>query len=151
VPPTDLPAALADRPLGAGDGAPTLRDLLGLVGTGAVRPIDTLEHLKALAPLEARFGWGHLGHPSLDGRPVWAVGRIGKRWSWRERSDLLTTPALEQIVQVSANFALPRREGWTVVRRPHPAVAALRRDDVAGEDWARGFELLTMRLRRAGL
>lgn len=144
-----MPARLTSRPLYRG--GPSLDELLARYGTDEVLPVGSLQQVLALSPIERRFGWGHLGHPSIDGRPVWAVGQFGERWIWLERPELLHAPALRQLIQVGANLACPQREGWVLVERPHASVAALRRDSVEGEEWEAGWELLIRRLRRAAL
>ena len=62
------------------EGDLTLEDFLGLLGTDKVRTVTNLASLNALESLEARFGFGHLTHPALEGEPIFGVGRVGKTW-----------------------------------------------------------------------
>ncbi len=148
--PVGAPDGLRHVPLVTTDeGDLTLEGFLALQGTEERRQVAQLDALLALDRLEARFGYGHLTHPTLEGMPLFGAGRLAGRWIWLEDSSQWNQEALTQIVWVGATFS-PRREDarWRHVAQPAPELVSAVRADVEPQDWQGGWQVLFEELQR---
>ncbi|MEN0061891.1 MAG: hypothetical protein AAGA48_07040 [Myxococcota bacterium] len=148
--PVGWPDGLRHVPLVATDDADlTLEGFLDLLGTPEARTVPQLEILVSLDRLEARFGYGHLTHPALEGLPLFGAGRIAGRWIWLEDRSQWSQEAITQIVWVGATFS-PRRQDarWQLETQPAPELVGATRVDVDPVDWDGGWQVLFKELQR---
>jgi len=146
--PKDWPDALRHVPLADTEQGPlTLQAFLALQGTDEVWQLRRASDIPVVEALEARFGMGHLTHPSLEGRPLFGVGYIGRRWVWLDGAPMWKLSAIEQLCFVGSTLS-PRThdERWVEVERPAPELVAARRADVEPVDMEEGWRLLRSRL-----
>jgi hypothetical protein len=151
--PLGWPLTLRAAPLcPTASGAPlTLASIEELLGSPRSVQLLDLSDLLALDPLERRLGYGHLTHPELEVRPLFGAGRFGQRWVWIERADFWGSPALEQVVWVSATFApRDRDQQFTGGIRPYPELVGASKGpvDEGHESWVEGFRALFAGLQR---
>jgi hypothetical protein len=146
--PVSWPDALRHVPLVHGpDGSLSLQGFLDLLGTDATFRVDDADSLRALEPLEARFGMGHLVHDSLRDKPLYGVARIGQRWVWLDGDAMWGLAAIEHLCFVGSCLS-PRThdDRWVEVERPAPMLVAARRVDVAPVPLEEAWQLLRERL-----
>lgn len=148
--PMQHPDALRSAPLARKvDGtALTLAELATLQGTDGVVELADAVELRGLHALEQRFGFGHLLHPELAGRPAWAVGFAGTRWSWLANEKAWRAP-LTQVIFVGSTFR-PRLgdQEWHTVAHPHPVVVHAVRHGADPDQAEAGWDLLFHQLLR---
>ncbi len=148
--PVGWPESLRHVPLVATEeGELTLDGFQDLLGSTQVRAVSDLDALLALDPVEHRFGYGHLTHPVLEGRPLFGVGRIGERWVWLEDRSMWGLDAITQMIWVGATFRPRERDArWNTDAHPFPELVSAVRADVEPADWPSGWRALLENLQR---
>ncbi|MEQ1567924.1 MAG: hypothetical protein ABMA64_19955, partial [Myxococcota bacterium] len=144
--PLQWPEHLRDAPLAPG--GVSLRRLLAALGTDDVVPVPDLDRLLALDDLERRLGYGHFSHPTLEGRPLFGVGRFADRWVWLDDPQMWTHPGLQQVVWVRATFqARDVDPVFRITHRPHAELAGAVRAGAAEQPWDSGWRAMLGRLQ----
>ena len=134
------------------EGDLTLEGFLSLLGTRRSLRVQSLDALRSLEPVEARFGYGHLTHPDLEGQPLFGVGRMGQRWRILREPRDWRGEELTQLVWVGATFR-PRRHDatWQTCAPgpadPYPELVGAMRADFEADDWQGGWQALMAHLQ----
>ena len=152
--PVGWPDTLRHVPLveTAHHGGLSLDDFVALLGTDATRQLPSREAVEQFSDLERHFGVGHLTHPDLEGRPLFGVAKLGRRWVWLESESMWSLSAIEALCLVGCTLH-PRThdDRWVEVDRPsRELVAARRRDLVDDIDFDAGWEVMYSRLEAIG-
>jgi len=137
---------LVDTHLGPLD----LDGFLGLLQTGEVAWVRDPEGYARMEPLEKRFGYGHLAPHGVDADPLFAVARIGHRWSWVSDRALFRDGVHFTHLVFVARHKAPRTDDptWETVEHPFPELVAIRRIDADPIDLDEAWSELYDGLRR---
>ncbi|TVQ90124.1 MAG: hypothetical protein EA397_14335 [Deltaproteobacteria bacterium] len=131
-----LSAPLAE----AEDGDLTLKDLVELQGNPQVRRLRDPEQEVELAPLEERFGHGHLRPAGPRRPPLAIVGRTGDVWSSRALDGLSSATELIFVDGLSTPETPPT--GWRALPLDAPFLAHWVHHDEHPRDRSGGLRLL---------
>ncbi len=152
--PPDWPARLRVVPLvETADGPLDFDGFLRLVESGGVAQLPSVAMLRRMEPLERSFGFGHLAVPGADDLPLFAVARIGGRWSWVGRDAFFReSQPFSHLVYVAPHFGVRTEDReLRLLERPEPELVAVGRRDAGPIDLDEGWRSLYKGLRRLEL
>lgn len=136
----------------AEEGAVSLRDLMALQGTDRVRTLIDPADAARIAPLERRFGHGHLIGAGVPARPLAIAGRIGN--TWLDDLEIEGLEGADELVLLCPTIVgIDVPEGWRARPDPAPFLAHWVRDEAAEQNLSGGLRSLAHRLgllERAG-